>query len=140
MQQLAALIASLAAVPPGDGTPNGPAAGAPPCYPSTVLLAFFCKELECASSGRGTLTEEALAVCWGAVSAALRQLALGEMCAALQWLMHGGPHPVVGMTPLDPVGGSLAIHLTHNARQVVISDVIAALVAALREPQVCLIP
>ena len=76
----------------------------------------------------------------GSASEALRRLSLGEMFAAQRWLLHGGPHPVAGMTPLvaDGEGRPPAIHLTPGARQAVIGDAIAALAAAASEAQVCI--
>lgn len=137
LQELAALVASLPAISvPGNVYSSTLPSSLRAPSPSPVFLAFFCKELECASSGRGLITESALESCWAPLRDAMQQLNPADLHSALQWILQDGPHPI-HCTPQaannDDEGPESSLKLTPAARQAVLGDAIAALTLSVGE-------
>lgn len=137
LQQLAKLVASLPGSSlPGDASPTVPAFSSPTFSASTVFLAFFCKELECASSGRGLIIKSALESCWEPVRDAMQQLNPADLHSALQWVLQEGPNPTHSFPQAASNEDELpesSLKLTLSARQALLGDAIAALTASVGE-------
>ena len=137
LQQLATLVAFLPANSlPEDASPSMPAFSIPTFSASPVFLAFLCKELECASSGRGLIVESALESCWAPVRDAMQQLNPTDLHSALQWILQEGPNPIHGCLQAANNDDELpesSLKLTPGARQALLGDAIAALTASVGE-------
>lgn len=127
VHRLAALLQQLECASAECG--NQPRGGG-----ADAWMAFFCKEVDCASSGRGTLTQQALVSIWNQLQEALQQLPLAQLLTALQWMLQAGPHPFASTAAAETDGDEppSALELTPEARAAVLHDVITILGAAMR--------